>query len=61
MKRIEHREGDVSFSLGTPSILDSTPVWVIWVILFVASWLIVGGAFVLAWKLLSAFSRCLGG
>ena len=40
MKRIEHTEGDVSFSLETPSLLDRTPLWVVWLVL--ASWLVVG-------------------
>lgn len=42
MKRVEHTEGDVSFSLETPSLLDRTPLWVVWLALALASWSAVG-------------------
>ena len=42
MKRVEHTEGDVSFSLEPPSLLDRTPLWVVWLALALASWSAVG-------------------
>lgn len=42
MKRVEHTEGDVSFSLETPSFLDRTPLWVVWLVLLLAGWSVVG-------------------
>lgn len=42
MKRVEHTEGDVSFSLETPSLLDRTPLWVVWLVLLLAGWSVVG-------------------
>lgn len=42
MKRVEHTEGDVSFSLETPSLLDRTPLWVVWLALVLGSWSVVG-------------------
>lgn len=42
MKRVEHTEGDVSFSLEPPSLLDRTPLWVVWLVLLLAGWSVVG-------------------
>ena len=42
MKRVEHTEGDVSFSLEPPSLLDRTPLWVVWLVLALLGWSVVG-------------------
>ena len=42
MKRVEHTEGDVPFSLEPPSLLDRTPLWVVWLVLLLAGWSVVG-------------------
>ena len=42
MKRVEHTEGDVSFSLETPSLLDRTPLWVVWLVLLLVGWTAAG-------------------
>ena len=42
MKRVEHTEGDVSFPLGPPSLLDRVPLWVVWLALLLAGWSVVG-------------------
>ena len=41
MKRVEHTEGDVSFSLDAPSLLGRTPLWAVWLVLALLGWLVV--------------------
>lgn len=57
MKRIEHREGDVSFSLETPSLLDRVPLWAVWLALLLGGWGLVG---LLGWGVVWA-AGCLRG
>ena len=57
MKHVEHTEGDVSFSLETPSILDRTPLWVVWLVLLLGGWGLMG---LLGWGVVWAVG-CLRG
>lgn len=57
MKRVEHTEGDVSFSLETPSLLDRVPLWVVWLALLLGGWGLVG---LLGWGVVWA-AGCLRG
>lgn len=38
LRKVVHQEGDVSFSLETPSFLDRTPLWVVWLVLLLVGW-----------------------
>lgn len=57
MKRVEYTEGDVSFSLETPSLLDRTPLWVVWLGLLLGGWGLMG---LLGWGVVWAVG-CLRG
>lgn len=50
MKRVEHREGDVSFSLEQPGLLDKVPLGWVWLGLAAGGWGLVG---LIGWAVVS--------